>query len=293
MSVIKGDPPKGILLATDLSARCDRATDRAVFLAKSWGAELIVLHVMEPGPASAGAPYSPSWRMKYDPQERAERRVRHEIGEMLPDVAVIVEQGDPAEKILQVAEARSVDLIVTGVARDEPFGRAVVGSTVKALLGQGSCSLLVVRRRGLRPYRHIVTATDFSEASRKALERAVQLFPDAGHAVFHAYSAGYAALATDVEEGRRQQGKLAAQECQEFLAASDLSALANRPPQAILEYGPPGQLLTDYVHENDVDLAVMGTRGHGALYDMFIGSVAKKLAMSVPCDALIIRPRQT
>ena len=289
----KDDPPKRVLLATDLSARCDRATDRAVVLAKLWNAELIVLHVMELGPASAGPPYSPSWRLKYDPQERAVRRVRSEIGEILPDVSVIVEQGDPAERLLQVAEARSVDLIVTGVARDEPFGRAVVGSTVKTLLGQVSCPLLIVRRRGLRPYRHIVTATDFSLASREALERAVRLFPHASHAVFHAYSAGYAALASDVEEGRRQQGNVAAQECREFLAASDLLGLGSRLPQAILEYGPPGQLLNDYAHENDVDLAVMGTCGHGALYDMFIGSVAKKLAMSVPCDALIIRPRQT
>lgn len=260
---------------------------------ESWNAELIVLHVMEPGPASGSAPYSPSWRLKYDPQERAERRVRNEIGALLPNVSVIVEQGDPAEKILQIAKARSVDFIVTGVARDEPFGRAVVGSSVTTLLGQGSCPLLVVRKRGLRPYRQIVTATDFSLASRDALERAIRLFPDAGHAVFHSYAAGYVGLAGGSEETRRQQGGQAAQACGEFLAASDLSALGNRPLQTIIEYGSSSQLLSDYAHEHDVDLTAMGSCGHGALYDMFIGSVAKKLAISVPCDALIIRPQQT
>lgn len=40
--------PHGILLATDLSARSDRAQDRAMLLMKQYGSELVVLHVLEP-----------------------------------------------------------------------------------------------------------------------------------------------------------------------------------------------------------------------------------------------------
>jgi nucleotide-binding universal stress UspA family protein len=40
-------PPKTILLATDLSSRCDRAMDRAAQLASLWGARLVVLNVLE------------------------------------------------------------------------------------------------------------------------------------------------------------------------------------------------------------------------------------------------------
>jgi len=39
--------PHKILLATDLSARCDRALDRAGILADRWDAELVALHVIE------------------------------------------------------------------------------------------------------------------------------------------------------------------------------------------------------------------------------------------------------
>ena len=42
------NPPKKILLATDLSARCDRALDRANQLVADWQAELVVLHVLDP-----------------------------------------------------------------------------------------------------------------------------------------------------------------------------------------------------------------------------------------------------
>ena len=286
----KDGPPRRILLATDLSGRCDRATDRAVYLAKAWNAELIVLHVMEPEPIMSGSTYSPSWRIKYDPQQRAERRVRDEIGEILPGVSVIVERGDPAAAILRVAEARSVDFIVSGVARDEPLGRVAIGSTVEKVLGRCPCPLLVVRKRGLRPYRNIVSATDFSLPSRQALETAVRLFPDAAHSVFHAYDAIYSGIVDDAAGYRRQHRDMAAQDCRKFLEESELSAIGNRHPGVILEHGAADQLLSEYALENDVDLAVMGTRGHGTLYDIFIGSVAKKLVMSVPCDALLVRP---
>ncbi|WP_319799703.1 universal stress protein [Microvirga rosea] len=53
-----------MLLATDMSARCDRATHRAVALAEEWQAMLTVLHVLED--ADSGGLYDlgpvPSWR---------------------------------------------------------------------------------------------------------------------------------------------------------------------------------------------------------------------------------------
>ncbi|MGE4048921.1 MAG: universal stress protein, partial [Acetobacteraceae bacterium] len=45
------EPPERILLATDLSCRCDRAQDRAVWLAEQWDSRLTLLHVLE-APAS-------------------------------------------------------------------------------------------------------------------------------------------------------------------------------------------------------------------------------------------------
>lgn len=39
-------PPARLLLATDLSARCDRALDRAAQLAGEWHAELVALNVL-------------------------------------------------------------------------------------------------------------------------------------------------------------------------------------------------------------------------------------------------------
>ena len=40
-------PPRHLLLATDLSARCDRAQDRALDLARAWKAKLTIVHALD------------------------------------------------------------------------------------------------------------------------------------------------------------------------------------------------------------------------------------------------------
>ena len=67
-----------ILLATDLSARSDRAMDRAMMLAKREGAELVVLHVLEPVP---GNRYHPRTQPLPHLAEIAHAQLLHDLGE--------------------------------------------------------------------------------------------------------------------------------------------------------------------------------------------------------------------
>ncbi len=57
--------PARILMATDLSARCDRALTRAATLANSWSGELTVAHVVSAAEVARHNRLmsgSPSWR---------------------------------------------------------------------------------------------------------------------------------------------------------------------------------------------------------------------------------------
>lgn len=55
--------------------------------------------------------------------------------------SVVVEPGNPPDVILRRAEADACGLIVTGVARDEPFGRLSLGKTVDRLLRRSRAPL--------------------------------------------------------------------------------------------------------------------------------------------------------
>lgn len=278
--------PKRLLLATDLSARCDRALDRATQLADLWSAELIVVHALEE-PAEGNI--TPSWHRRANSHVSAEDRARREIHTINPTARVIVEPGSPGEVALRVAEAHGCDLIVLGIARDELLGRVFLGSTVDCVLQRAKVPVLVVRNRARYPYRSIVVATDFSEPSRHALETAAFLFSPAAIKLFHAYSPPMSGLVSDPSAYRREFRESVAKEAREFLATRNVSEPTGDQPEIMLEYGDPHRLLHEYVQERSVDLVVAGTHGRSALMDVLIGSVAKKLVTTLACDTLLVR----
>jgi nucleotide-binding universal stress UspA family protein len=283
-------PPKTVLLATDLSARCDHAFDRSVSLTAEWQARLVVVHVREAPTDALGATDTvSSWRRAQDPQDMAEARIRAEISKVSPGLTVVIETGDTAEAILRAAEAHGCDLIVTGVARDETLGRLALGSTVAQLVRRSHIPILVVRKRGLRPYRHVVVATDFSESSRHALEAAVRYFPEPVLTLFNAYDAPMSGLVTDTASYREQFRAAAVRDGAAFLAASDLPVRQGQKPEVLIEYGDAERLIYEYVTERNVDLVAIGTHGRSAVFDVLIGSVAQGLLASLPCDTFIVR----
>lgn len=284
--------PQKILLATDFSARCDRAFDRAVGLAGQWNSELLVVHVLEPDPrdiAAGLAERTPSWRRPLDAAARARRQIAADLGALAARAEIVVEEGEPAAVIRAVAEREGCDLIVTGVARDEPFGRFSLGRTVDVLLRSSAAPVLIVRNRARGPYRNIVAATDCSESARHALEAAATFFPDQRLLVFYAYSAPMAGLAQDRGRYERDYADVARSELETFLKSASNVPDKWPEPQLLVEPGAPAALLRDYALSHGVDLVALGTHGRSAVFEIFLGSVAKDIVDLLPCDALVVR----
>lgn len=282
-------PPRKIMLATDLSCRCDRALDRAVELAQRWNATLVIAHVVEPNGMDddISAPALPSWRRGIDPLERARQQIRRELGVDSANIEIRVDEGQPAPQLLDIAQREGCDLIITGMARDEPFGRMLLGTTVNQLVRRSSVPLLVVKRRAVRPYRQIVVATDFSESSRHALMTAVGCFPDAAFTLFHGYDVPFASFLD--KRGLRDQVSALEKECgEEFLSATPLDEKRRRHIPTLIEHGIPERLLSNYVRDRRADLTVIGSHGRTALFDVLIGSMTQRLLEAVAGDILVV-----
>jgi nucleotide-binding universal stress UspA family protein len=285
--------PKSILLATDLSARCDRALDRAVSLSQLWQAKLVVLNVLESRSILETPTIVPSWRRPPDPTSIARAQLLADIGPVAKAADVVIEEGDPAEAIVRVAEARRCDLVVTGVARDELLGRFILGTTVDRLLRSSRAPILVVKNRARQPYRHIAVATDFSKPSRHALETALEYFPEQALTILHAYDPPITPFMTEPAVYRREYQQIAEQEYETFLASMKSGAAVRRRARTFIEFGTPVHVLREGVRDLGIDLVVMGTHGRGAVLELLIGSVAKQIMGELPCDALVIRgPRE-
>ncbi|MBX3259809.1 MAG: universal stress protein [Labilithrix sp.] len=280
--------PKTILLATDLSCRCDRALARAVSLAKEWNARLVVLHALEtPAPVTN----EPSWRGSIDPRSAARKRLLADLcGEIPSDLELIIERGEPAQLVLDTVARLGCELVMTGVARDELFGRSLLGSTVETLARRSNVPVLIVKSRACGSYADVVVASDFSECSRNALEAALEMVPAARVSLFHAYQVPFEGQIDDRMAVRESFGREALGKGRAFLA--ETSPLAASRVNVTCEYGALVPLLRDLIDARAVDLVVVGKRGHSKLAELLLGSVAQAVLSEVPCDVMVVPMRK-
>jgi len=134
----------------------------------------------------------------------------------------------------------------------------------------------------------ILVATDFSEGSDQALERAIQLAKETGsrlaivHTIEPALEFPMAATYTEVGGG--------------FYASVDL-ALAARAAKAakagvvcttkILE-GSVATEIADWAREIGATMIVQGTHGRTGLAHVLLGSVAEKVVRQATCPVLTV-----
>jgi nucleotide-binding universal stress UspA family protein len=284
--------PRKILLATDLSCRCDRALDRAVLLAAQWGAELIAAYVVDP---AEQRPYRfgrtvPAWHRQPSAVERMRWRLHRDLAGGADNIRIIVEEGDPAEQLLAIAAREECDLIVSGIARDETLGRIFIGNTVNRLVRGSPVPVLIVRNRARAPYRTAVVATDFSEASMQALLATDTLLPGAYLTLFHGYDIPFAGYLDDADY-RKILGNMEKDLGTKFMSDPRVSDALRGRTSIIIDHGSIARLLGEYVEDQNVDLTVIGSHGRSALFDTFIGSTAKTLVENLNGDLLIVRYR--
>jgi nucleotide-binding universal stress UspA family protein len=279
-----GTPPRNLLLATDLSCRCDRAMDRAVMLAAAWGAKLHLLHIQEgdePAPDSEPMP-------GYSARTLAQRHLGAATRGRIVDTDILIEQGSPAEVILRKAVELDCDLVITGMARSGSLARSVLGTTVERLVHRAPMPVLVVKTRPWSAYRKLVVASDFSESSAHALRVALRRFPEAHITLAHAYRVPFEGfISRSAHEDEFLEN--AKRECAAFLPSLGAATDALARIECLIQYGSPEGVVGRHVWENEVDLAVMGTHGRTGRFGILMGSTAERLLLSLPCDVLVVR----
>ena len=133
-----------ILYATDLGAEFPAAAPYAISLAQESQAHLVMLHVIEDRKAGD----------LVQPEEVADSRLSKlrklvpQEAELWCEPACLVEQGEPTEKILDVARRRNADLIVLGARPAKGMLGAAThlnAGTVHKVVLQAKCPVLTVR----------------------------------------------------------------------------------------------------------------------------------------------------
>lgn len=146
-------PFKKILCPTDFSEPALTALKRAEELARYFGAELCVAHVIPPVPdphAFADPPVATSFDVSLYQQELAiyaekvlKELVSHQVS---PEVRTrdLVTTGEAAPEILRIAHQEHVDLIVIASHGLTGWRRWVFGSVAEKVVRQAPCPVLTI-----------------------------------------------------------------------------------------------------------------------------------------------------
>ena len=135
-----------ILLAVDLTEECRRIATRARALCRPSGAELHVVHVIEPLSLAYGGDIPMDLSTV---QDQIHEQARSHLADFAASFDIAEDRrhlvfGRPESEIHRIAEAESVDLIVVGSHGRHGLA-LLLGSTANGVLHGASCDVLAVR----------------------------------------------------------------------------------------------------------------------------------------------------
>lgn len=139
--------------------------------------------------------------------------------------------------------------------------------------------------------KRILAPVDFSETSDKAFDYALSLA--------RVFEAEVIALHV-LQEPILYQSHTAQsyRDAFEQKMQSNLDALLNRHTcegveiTTEMKQGAPFVEIIQFAAENDCDLIVIGTHGHGPIHNMLLGSSAEKVVRKARCPVLVVRADQ-
>jgi len=135
-----------ILVAVDGSESSKKAFDKSVFLAQKCNSKLYVVHVVldwEYGGDSA-ATFELIDELRAKGSELLEQCKKQALQSSV-QVETVLEQGDYAHEIIEVAKRKDCELIIMGSRGMSPIKELLLGSVTLKVMHHASCPVMVVR----------------------------------------------------------------------------------------------------------------------------------------------------
>jgi nucleotide-binding universal stress UspA family protein len=293
-----------VLAATDFSETASAAVDWALELARQQGARVELVHAVTAPPTVPG--YVPTGSMDFESEvyRAAEGRMAETVAALRDrgmEVTTFLAAGTPAQVIRDRAAAVSALAIVIGTRGLTGLRHLLLGSTTQRVVHAARCPVLTVhpgdlgRHRGIRT---ILVPTDFSEDADLAIHTAHRLLApleqDARLILLHAFNlpieyTAYGAIPTSVKY-MEDTGLDAERRLYERAQALQRQGLTI---DTLAREGDPAHVIAEEAEKRGADLIAMGTRGHGALRHLLLGSTAERVVEHAPCPVMTIRREET
>ena len=296
-----------ILCPVDFSEFSRHAFDRAVAIARSYSADVTVLHVLPVASAVPALPYGPEGPGPFGFEAVDRDRALAELSRFLaaeqaigvPLHYVTIESPSVQKEILLQLSRVSVDLVVMGTHGRSGFNRLFLGSVAEKTLRTSPVPVLVVPPRlpdvvpaGRDPFRSIVCAVDFSEDSARARGDAASLGQHAGGRLTLLHSVEPIPVAYDPMGGvsfdivgyQQALENSARAQLQKFVQPTAVGS----DTETLVTTGKAYREILRVATERQADLIVLGVHGRNAFDRLVFGSTTEHVVRRATCPVLAV-----
>ena len=290
-------PGRRILVCVDRSPSSEACVPDAVSLAKTLGSEMVIAHVLEPRHEQGNDALG--WEISRQEARGYLARLQKEVSEGLGrPVAIRLEQGRPAERIIALARETASDLTVLG-SRGQGSA-ANLGSTVQQVLAEARSSLFIVHPSSVAPTeilpKRILVPLDGSLRTESVLPTVARLAALPGsevllvHVVQEPVPTALLRAAEDMALAQELAGRLEAnarkylQLLQQQLdrEAASVRVLVVRHPNAY-------QCLLELSQKEGTGLVVLSAHGSACDSSLSFGSVTAYFLTHSPVSLLVLQ----
>lgn len=202
-------------------------------------------------------------------------------------IKAVCEEGEPHERIIDLAEAENCDLIVMGRRGLHRLERALVGSVASRVIGYSRMDVLVVPRDADIGWQRVLLATDGSKYSKAATERAIDFAEAYGGelmvvSVVDVPSEFYAE-APKVEDELIDKARRYMADVKKQAEAVGIKT------ETFVREGEAYKVIVGLAREQNINTIVMGSHGRTGLKRLLMGSVTEKVIGHAHCPVLVVR----
>ena len=197
-----------------------------------------------------------------------------------------LEEGEPFEKIVEVAEEENYEIVMLGRHGLSSIERALMGSVTARVIGHFKGKTIIVPKDKSIGWKNILVPSDGSRYSEAAVDEAINYAKSYGGSL-KIVSAVYTndeflATAPDVVEKMVKKAMAGIEDVKNRIQQEGVDA------ETYVREGEPYKIIIDLAEELDADTIIMGSHGRTGLKRIFMGSVTSRVIGYAHCPVMVI-----
>ncbi|SDU15852.1 universal stress protein [Desulfobacula phenolica] len=309
--------PKKILCAIDFSDFTNLIVSYGKSLAVEFNSKLCLCHIV-PGTLMVSShmpPYLDYAGIESERIRNAEERLEKLAEEIGTECEIIVAAGHPPDEIEQISREKNMDMVIAATHGGSGVKRFLIGSVTNRLVKILECPFLVLHtpedhvvspvEDGIK-LKRILVGCDFSPDSKLAFDYALSLAQEFQTQLYlaHIIRPMEHQVGEDISWIRAEHLNLSQKTIEEEKEKKQImfnrleKQLINMVPEdsrnwctpvtVILE-GEPYKELIDYAEKKEMDMIILGVRGHSLLERFLVGSTTDRVISRSQCPVMAVR----